>query len=506
MNRLALLLAWGALNAGAQPPELGTRWVQVPVLPVRTEARADAPVLVHLQQGSRLAAVRAVAGTEFCWGSVRWDQTGFVPCHVLSATPVAPRRAGVGGVPSELRWVAGQGVLLRAAPSPQGAVLARLPLNAELMLEAPSGTDYCPVRTAVAPGAPVQRGHIACRYLAETPVAMERIAQPQGPDGLPNPDFNPRLAFAIEPNWEHLGQYVMWRGRPCDALAGCAALAQDPELAAMRRQLHGQMVDHRDPPRPWPAWTPEALRPVRGNGFEADAALNMALWQALPLPAVRPSWFRNPTELAGPDEPLAELAARFDARQQWFVGELYAPGPQFAGARVERLTKKLHRIDLLGDGRVRAEEHTPQWANRAWLPDNEAMCQNWHGLGYAFGDTDAATRRRNGFPPAAQAGGPPRLFWLHSTRPLPPGPARSERQVFALDRARTGFTQAELRPFDLDADGVPDLLWVEATGRGPGHLDELPKHDDPWLRLLLVNLNGAWHLLSADAISWGCGC
>ncbi len=506
MKRLTLALAWGALVTGALAVEPGTRWVQVPVVAVRAEASPDAPVIAHLQQGSRLAAVQRVGNSDQCWGSVRWDLSGAVPCQALSATPVAPRRAGQAGVPSDARWVAGQSVLLRAVPNAQGEVLARLPLNAELRAEASPGGDYCAVRTVAAAGVSALRGHVACRYLADSPVAMERIAQPRGPDGLPNPDFNPRLAFAIEPGWENLGHYLMWRNSTCEAAAGCAALARDPELAAKRRQLHGQTVDHRDAPRAWPAWAPDALRTVRGNGFEADDALNAALWRALPMPAVRPSWFRNPAELAGPDEPLAELAARFDARQQWFVGELYAPGSQFTGARVERLTKKLQRIDLLGDGRVRGEEHTPQRANREWLRDDEAMCQNWHGVGYAFGDTDAATRQRNGFPVAPQAGGPPRLFWLHSARPLPPGPARSERQVFALDRASTGFTRAELRPFDLDADGVPDLLWVELTGRGPGHLDVQPQHDDPWLRLLLVNLNGAWHLLSADAISWGCGC
>lgn len=507
MKRLALLLAWGGLATGALAADPGTRWVQVPVLAVRAEASPDAPVIAHLQQGSRLAAVQRVAGSDQCWGSVRWDLSGAVPCHALSATPVRPRRAGEAGVPTDWRWVAGRAVLLRAAPNAQSEVLARLPLNAELRLEAPTpATDYCPVRTVPASGGAVLRGHVACRYLAESPVAMERIAHAQGPDGLPNPDFNPRMAFAIEPSWENLGRYTLWRGRACDDPRACAILDQDTDLARMRRLLHGEAVPQRDPPRAWSAWAPEALRPVRGNGFEADAALNAALWQALPLPAVRPSWFRNPTELAGPGEPLAELASRFNASQQWFVGDLYSPESRFRGARVERLTHKLQRIELLNDGRVRAEPHTPQLVNRQWLPDTELMCQNWQGVGYAFGDTDAATRRRNGFPPASEAGGPQRLFWLLSARPLPPGPVRSERHLVALDRASTGFTQAELRPFDVDADGVPDLFWIELTGRGPGHLDVQPQHDDPWLRLLLVNLNGAWHLLSADAISWGCGC
>ncbi len=111
-----------------------------------------------------------------------------------------------------------------------------------------------------------------------------------------------------------------------------------------------------------------------------------------------------------------------------------------------------------------------------------------------------------GGPRAAARIGPRRLFWFHSSRPLPPGPAQVTRQSFKMDREVSGFVRGALMRVDLDADGELDLIWFEGTGRGAGHLGELPTGDDPLVRLLLVNLNGQWVVLSEDSFSYGCGC
>jgi hypothetical protein len=240
----------------------------------------------------------------------------------------------------------------------------------------------------------------------------------------------------------------------------------------------------------------------RGQGPTQPLAQRLPL----PLPPAEPSWFRSGAELAGPQASLAQLAQHFDAEQQWFVGALFSPRPEDADARFERLTRKLHRIELLSDGSLRTELHTPQWVNRGWQPDLESMCHSYLGDGFAFGDTDAATRQRNGFAPQAGLSAQRWLFSFYSSRPLPPGPSSTDRQTLALDRQASGFVKGELRRIDVDADGRPDLIWFEGTGRGPGHIDGPPKHDDPWWRLLLVNLDGQWRVLGTDAISYGCGC
>ena len=144
--------------------------------------------------------------------------------------------------------------------------------------------------------------------------------------------------------------------------------------------------------------------------------------------------------------------------------------------------------------------------SNAWDPDQDYNCEAWPGPGFAYGDVDAATRQRNQFGEAPPSMGPLRLFWFYSNRALAAGKAQVQRQVVKLDRRKTGFVSMEQGRIDLDGDGVPDLVWVQATGRGPGHLQGPPPHDDPWYRLLLVNVGGEWRVLAEDQISYGCGC
>jgi hypothetical protein len=523
MRALTLTILLSALmGAGAQAADAQqARWVKASPLLLREAPSPQAAVRVRLQQG-REVVLLGPEGGDYCNVHVgEWLQ-GFVACRYLSRTEVPPRRAGEGEVPVDTRWVQVHDLVLRATPSPQGVALGRLALNTELRQLSRTGHDanaYCEV-VGVPPAGTALQGFTACRYLADTPLDELRLSLPRGASSRLNPDFDPKKAFDLRPEWDTYGRYLRFVQSLCESASSCAGLPPDhaANLAHMRRALHGQAVSEKAPAPEWPTWhsllapkalVQDALR-IYPQGEETPAGAQQraqVLLRALVLPAVAPSWFRSAGELAGPGESLPELAQRFDAQQRWFVGALDQPGqPALADARIERLTRRVQRIELLADGTVRAALHTPQRVNREWLPDVDFMCQNWPGPGFAHGDTDAATRRRNGWEGMPAGAGPLRLFWLHSLRELPPGPARSERRTVELDLARTGFRNAELRSFDLDADGQPDLMTVQATGRAPGHIDGPLAHDDPWWRLLLVNLGGQWRLLSVDTISYGCGC
>ncbi len=78
-------------------------------------------------------------------------------------------------------------------------------------------------------------------------------------------------------------------------------------------------------------------------------------------------------------------------------------------------------------------------------------------------------------------------------------------QPLRLDRSRTGFVRATQWHFDLDADGVPDLVAIEGVGRGPVLLDGPTKTDDAWYRLFFANIGGAWFVLGHDTFVYGCG-
>jgi len=514
-------LGLGLPSASAQP-DPSWRWVQASPLLLREAPKPDGHVTGRLQQGTRVTLTSQDAASGYCgiWTESQWS--GFVACRHLSATPVAPKRAGEDGVPPDRRWVGGSGLMLRAQPQRDAPVLARLVLNTELTLgsdQSASANGYCAVETVPLAGAATVKGFTACQYLASSPIAPERMSVAEVWDGektAANPDFNPRRLFALSPSWNSMARYITQQNAPCHDEGKCPQRDADfaDVLADMRRQLHGQFIAETQAPFPLARWPQIAAgTPVTGQPYFPMRAWNQegengsqALGRALPIPAVRPSWFSDEDELASPGTSLSGLAHRFHAKVQLFVGALLPGHATDDDSQVARLTRSLHRIELLADGRVTSKLVTPEVVNNAWDPDRDDNCESWPGPGFEFGDVDAVTRQRNQFGEAPASGGPQRLFWFYSNRALPAGKAQMQRQVVKLDRPKTGFVSMELRRIDLDGDGVPDLVWVQATGRGRGHLQGPPPHDDPWYRLLLVNVGGEWRVLSEDQISYGCGC
>lgn len=514
MNRVLFSLGL-ALLAPLAPAAAADRWVQATRLMLRAEASPAAAIVGSLQQGSRVRLVTPnVGGGDWCMVEVSSGLV-FAACRYLSEQPVAPPRAGEGGVPADQRWVGGSNLLLRAEPRPDAAVLARLALNTPLRQTGEdAGNGYCAVQLEG------QAGYTACRYLQRTPVELDRLTQPQRPDGSDNPDHDPARAFWIAPSWDQMAYYARRVARQRQALGDAAPTGPDEQLERMKARLSGQLATEAEPPPVRLEW--EALRrsppadlavalnlygpPFEGEGGPARAA---ALVRALPaLPAAAPSWWRADADLAGTHESMPALAARFGARVQWWAESLQPGSPRRGhvepGARIERLTLPLHRISLLSSQALRDETVRPERVDPYWDPTNDVMCEGWVG-GFGSGDADAATYRRNGLS-RTPALGPQRLFSFWSAHPLPPGPARWTRQPFALDRAATGFVAGEWRTVDLDADGTADLAWLQLTGRGPGHLGDAPTHDDAWYRLLLTNVAGRWQLLGLDIFSYGCGC
>ena len=492
------------------------RWVQATSLMLRAEASPTATVVGRLQQGSRVRLVTPnVGGGDWCMVEV---PTGlvFAACRYLSEQPVALPRAGEGEVPADRRWVGGSNLLLRAEPRPDAAVLGRLRLNTPLRLTGEeTGNGYCAVQRVE--GDAVQ-GYTDCRYLQTSPVAWQRISEPSE-DGAGNPDFDPARAFWIAPSWDLMAHYARRVARERDTQGATAPKGPNEQLERMKTRLSGQLDSTAGSATVWPEW--EAVRQgsaatvsgtleLSGSQFDGDGERRVAgLLGALPAPpAVSASWWRSDAELAGPMEPMPSLAARFRAQVQWLHESLQAGSPNRGsvspGARVEHLTVPLHRISLLSSAALRDEIVHPERSYTDWDPTTDAMCQDWVG-GFASGDSDAATYRRNGLSRPV-AVGPLKLFTFWSSRPLPAGPARWTRQTFALNRDATGFVAGEWRTVDVDGDGVADIAWLQTTGRGPGHLGEEPKHDDAWYRLLLVNVAGRWRLLGVDTFSYGCGC
>jgi len=519
MKALAFALALLAPLSHAEPAD---RWVQATSLMLRKEASATAPILGRLQQGSRVTISRgAQDDAEWCEVSAH-RRTGFVACRHLSVHPVPAPRAGEDGTPSDRRWVGGSSLLLRAQPRPDAAVLARLRLNTTLkLLGEDAGNGYCPVQLV---DDDAVQGFTACRYLQRSPLDWESLTLPGRDDD--NPAFDPARAFWIDPSWELMAHYARRVYRQRAEQGDAAPKGADEQLERMKARLSGHTFSVGEPLTVWPEW--EALRAEadmparrseasllteflgRWDGGPSDKQpLLAAFVRSLPLlPKPAPSWWRSEKDLSGPGESVAALATHFGGRVQWLHESLQPGSPNRGsidpGWRIERMTLPLWRISLmssqsLGAVHVRPEDRSLDWDT--WL---DFMCPGWTG-GFSHGDSSSATYQRNEIQRRAPAG-PLTLFRFWSGRPLPAGPARWTRQTFKLDREQTGFVSGERRTVDLDGDGVVDLVWLQATGRGPGHLGGEPQHDDAWYRLLLANVAGRWRLVATDQFSYGCGC
>jgi hypothetical protein len=444
------------------------------------------------------------------------SNTGYVACRYLSDKPVAPLRAGEAGTPADRRWVTGSRLQLRAEPRADAAVLASLALNTPVRLTEPKANNgYCAVQLVEGQAL---SGYTACRYLEPSPVDLASLITPRGKDGVDNPDFDPARAFWISPSWELMAFYARRVEQQRATLGDKAPRGPDEQLERMKARLSGQVLVASRQPTVWPDWQqlygqdPASLSPTlrldgdlfRREGGDRPAAFLKAL---PPLPPAAPSWWRSEADLAGPGESVNALASRFGAQVQWLHESLQPGSPNRGaitpGARIERMTQALRRFSLTSNQTVRDERLAPERTYRDWDPTVDLNCDDWVG-GFLYGEADRATNQHNGA--SSTSTGPYALFQVWSSRPLPPGPARWTRKTFKLDRNLTGFVSGEWRTVDLDNDGIPDLAWLQATGRGPGHIEGPLPYDDAWYRLLLANVAGRWKLLEIDTFSYGCGC
>ena len=549
-----------ALHAAAADGERGERWINASEVNLRTQPGTRGAVLALLPLGTPVRWVGTSDGSTFCEVDAAGAH-GFVACRFLSAS--APTASGVGAKDGATgaRWVTGAGVVLRAEPTIASAIVTRLALNARVELLAPAGdSPYCEVAVGVA-GAASARGYTACRYLATTPLAIAKIVEPLLPDGQPNPGYDPVRAFWLAPSWARLEAYALQLGESLKSRTGTPADRATPnerpaDAELDRMKAHLAQGIHGPAPTPLPLWddvkrlahtvaaadTPAAgAAPVRkraaGGRAEAQARLASLLMlgsppfdpteggaarlaglvNALELPAIQPSLFRNASELAPLGESVEGMSGRFHivhtyrTRGRDLGGELgVVDGLWDIGRVTVTLTQPIVRTTVFRDGRLRSSVARPSDSRVLWGANDAPMCDG-HVDGFAYGEADPLVWRYFGadfeLDRALAKLHPPGSLLLLSTRnALPIREAPPVVTTYPLARERTGFVRGTWLHFDLDADGVFDLAVWEGTGIGPGHLGEPPKSDGPYYRLFLVNIAGRWHVLGADVFSYGCGC
>lgn len=551
-------LALAGLAPMSQALEQPPRWIKADDLRVRNGPGLDQPVRGLLQRGAQVTLKSPTPFDGFCL--IEGDGLyGYVACQYLSADPVPRPRAGQGGVPADQRWVTGTAVILRAAPSREAPLLSRLAVNRTVrLIKADAGAGYCEVQPQDRAGkADGPSGFTACTYLGLEPLPAAEAA---------GYDPDPIRAFWRAPGWWKLEAHAQELAKALPESAKAGPWPRDEALERMKAHLALGLKG--SPPPPLPDWAalkalaaahdPALLSPARRN--EARSGQDKALWEreyrassaahrvayalglggplhdtisaegggervlrlmrALELPTAAPSRFKSEAEIGPPGENAETLAGRFGGIYRTVVTprkpQRRGDEPDAAAglydmlSRTDSLTRPVQFVRLHRDGMLTAEPNTAAYTEVLWRDVDEPQCTNWTP-GFSFGDVDGPIWRYGqdagmGLTPPPRRAGPPRLFGYNALQAPPRAKAERHEQVIKLDREATGFVRVVQMSFDIDGDGRPDLVVLEGVGRGPGHLDMMSTTDDPWWRLQLANIGGAWKVLGHDRFGYGCGC
>lgn len=434
------------------------------------------------------------------------------------------------------RWVIGVSVNLRAEANLNAPVLTRMALNTRVnLIAALPNSKYCEVEL-VAEEQPAQRGFTACEFLGTSVIKPREASNQYLADGkTPNPNYNPERAFWLKPSYEALTEYGRYlerqRHAPKDEAEGIflADRPKVPEFERMKEHLAKGVLATQPPP--YLRWNDLKLLASRRNAqTELEKMvehrvvfhnLKSPLINAIELPVITNSYFQNQNEIAAPTKLTEQLAAQFQVVQMIQTKKYESLSKEkkkewFGLWDISEVTRSLTQPVIKNTlSRVGADIQTEvtyfQRSNFEYGLDEEVMCVGYEGDGFTFGDSDPKISinyaKNGGHPEYAQpknAGN--KLMYFFTRKPLPQQTTTVSVVKQKLNRAKTGFVAATEFHFDINSDGISDILVWEGTGIGPGHLDGPTKTDDAWYRIFFVNIAGQWHLLGTDSFSYGCGC
>ncbi len=262
------------------------------------------------------------------------------------------------------------------------------------------------------------------------------------------------------------------------------------------------------------------------DGLQGRAGLDIppklfSFIESLELPVITSSYFQDQNDIAAPTTHTEKVAARFQIIQA-IQTKSYESRPkenkrEWFGlwdiSLVNRsLTQQVVKNTLSKNGsNIQSEATYIRQSVLEYGNDDGVMCEGYEGDGFDFGDADPKISinygLNSGHPDYSQpqkTGN--KLMYFFTKRPLPQQTVSLNITKQKLNRAATGFVSSTAFHFDLNSDGIPDLVVWEGVGISPGHLDGPTKTDDAWFRAFFVNIAGHWHLLGKDTFSYGCGC
>lgn len=428
------------------------------------------------------------------------------PSHLAASALVLLILAGAAAAETTAtRYVAGSWINVRSAPATDAPVLTRLSTNTPVQLLA-TGSRFCEVQLKAG-----QRGHIACELLSPRPLTLLDATADTLPDGKPNPARSPLRAFWIAPSvsrlvdagghfWhtslkpEQKAEETKYVNDPEASNAKAPKLVRFaiPEFEAMKELMKTGFVAGDDNPPQWAVWDTEAM------------GANAPVFSRLPLPAARPSLWRDARQLEAPDAGIEAISERFRRRERMRI----LRGPHWGVSDSREFVGRYDGAWDIGELEIWLEQpvvlHTVSRQGLVGAAETTLMT-NYVPNGGSPGCDDGPHWQEHGekplpdrpvvkhmlfsfFMPAALATRKAEIR-SHVLRLAPPVPQPSESSVMS-----TALQRVVLHLVDLNQDGMPDFALIEGW-RGGSMSPEVRAME----RVLLVNLNGQWRQLSATS-------
>lgn len=438
------------------------------------------------------------------------------------------------------QYVVGSWVNVRAQAAADGAVIDQIIVNTPVRLaNAAAGNGFCEIGYGAD-----KRGFVACRLLGEKPLSLLEVDTPEI-NGKSNPAYSATRAFWIQPSVDRLlaaGQYfesTMLKPRELEAERKAAKESGGvvkvrrfpiPEFEAMKAQLKsGVMGSLADPPtlpygpfklnyQSMPKWADikAIVGSAKNNADFYNALLKFSFvgswslrnqpgdfFRLLELPPIKKSHFREVNQVISPDVMPETASSLFGipymavvkGTPSWVPPGHYSgddPGYIFGawdvGAIETHLVSPIRRHTVHSDGTLHSESSSVP-GGRFPPPDTDGYndCKE----GFAWGESDKVVNH-------------PPLFYYFSKHDLPRKKATVNRKKSKFPVA--GFIGAETFRFDVDGDGVDDIVvWV---GTRPPDVEAInpPELAQADYRVVFFNIAGEWHLLLVDVVTYSCGC
>ncbi len=386
---------------------------------------------------------------------------------------------------------------------------------------------------------------VTCIVAAVLAVAMSAPARAEGSAASTTarfwraPSINAFAGHLQHARYQHVDRLENERATTADDGPSFAGWQYDPQLERMKAWLEKGIVAA--PPPSMPTWSETQAHARRIGVIESHDAVDGAealnatigLWpgstwlastegsttphaaalvRSIELPAVRPSWLTSESEVALGHDDAEQLSGRFGVVHRLLRVDAPADTqakPMFSDEVVGvALTRPLVKTVIHRDGRLDATA-THGYAQRVvW---GEGMGSNaCEGFvpGFALGDADHDFHAATGMDAYARSQSArmqpvDSVLSIVTRDALPVEQALPTLTKRALDVESTGFASSTQIAYDVDADGVADLVVWEGRGAPvpvDGRDTSLLRH-----RIFFANVQGEWRVLGHDAVAFDCG-